>query len=178
LTLFSYGFKTGILLGLCAYATGALLFFPAAELMSFSMFLLGLFIIAFGLAFLETAANPCASVMGVLDFFSVPSPLTIVSRVAPERRCGENQSLAELQRSRQRDRTISGRPLDILRYVPSLILLPDVCFTVPLGTDYTAEQLLSIPAEDAAAWRLDEARSVQLPYLLLAGILQVFSCPG
>ncbi|CAM3782575.1 L-fucose:H+ symporter permease [Rouxiella silvae] len=59
-----YGYKAGILVGLCLYALGALLFVPAAAASSFAMFLFALFVIALGLGCLETAANPYATVLG------------------------------------------------------------------------------------------------------------------
>ncbi len=59
-----FGYKKGIILGLLLYATGAFLFYPAAASQSFMPFLAALLIIAFGLAFLETAANPYVSVLG------------------------------------------------------------------------------------------------------------------
>jgi MFS transporter, FHS family, L-fucose permease len=59
-----YGYKRGILLGLLLYAGGALLVYPAGEAQSWTFFLLALFVLACGLAFLETAANPYASVLG------------------------------------------------------------------------------------------------------------------
>lgn len=58
------GYKKGILIGLFLYAAGALLFFPAAEMRVYGFFLFALFIIACGLAFLETAANPYVTVLG------------------------------------------------------------------------------------------------------------------
>jgi FHS family L-fucose permease-like MFS transporter len=59
-----YSYKVGILIGLGLYATGALLFYPAAQTESFMFFCLGLYILTFGLAFLETAANPYILSMG------------------------------------------------------------------------------------------------------------------
>jgi FHS family L-fucose permease-like MFS transporter len=59
-----FGYKKGILLGLMLYAIGALLFYPSAHLLSFNFFLGSLFIIAAGLACLETAANPYITVLG------------------------------------------------------------------------------------------------------------------
>ena len=59
-----HGYKAGILLGLCLYAAGALLFMPAAAATSFPFFLFALFVIACGLGCLETAANPYATVLG------------------------------------------------------------------------------------------------------------------
>lgn len=59
-----FGYKGGIILGLLLFATGAFLFFPAAGARSYAFFLTALFIIACGLAFLETAANPYITVLG------------------------------------------------------------------------------------------------------------------
>ena len=53
-----YSYKVAILIGLALYATGAFLFIPAAEVQSFTFFCLSLYILTFGLAFLETTANP------------------------------------------------------------------------------------------------------------------------
>ena len=59
-----FGYKKGILLGLALYAIGALLFYPAAQFEVFTFFLLSLYILTFGLAFLETTANPFILSMG------------------------------------------------------------------------------------------------------------------
>ncbi|MBS1507321.1 MAG: L-fucose:H+ symporter permease [Bacteroidetes bacterium] len=59
-----YTYKKGILLGLLLYASGALLFIPAAKTITFGYFLIALYIIASGLAFLETAANPYVTILG------------------------------------------------------------------------------------------------------------------
>ncbi|WP_367864358.1 L-fucose:H+ symporter permease [Pedobacter sp. WC2423] len=59
-----FGYKGGIVLGLLLFATGAFLFYPAAVTRSYIFFLIALFIIASGLAFLETAANPYITVLG------------------------------------------------------------------------------------------------------------------
>jgi len=59
-----YSYKKGILLGLGLYAFGALLFFPAAQYEVFEFFLGSLYILTFGLAFLETTANPYILSMG------------------------------------------------------------------------------------------------------------------
>ena len=53
-----YSYKKGILLGLALYVVGAFLFIPAAQAQSFLFFCLSLYILTFGLAFLETTANP------------------------------------------------------------------------------------------------------------------------
>jgi len=59
-----YGYKQAVVVGLVLFGCGALLFYPAAEAREYPWFLLALFIIAAGLAFLETSANPLITVLG------------------------------------------------------------------------------------------------------------------
>ncbi len=59
-----YSYKVGIMIGLGLYATGALLFYPAAAYEEYYFFLAALYILTFGLAFLETTANPYILSMG------------------------------------------------------------------------------------------------------------------
>jgi FHS family L-fucose permease-like MFS transporter len=59
-----FGYKNGALLGLCLYAVGAFLFIPAAGAESFGFFRLALFILACGLATLETVAHPFSASLG------------------------------------------------------------------------------------------------------------------
>lgn len=62
-----FGYKFGIILGLGLFALGAFLFYPAATFGTFIPFLIALFVIACGLACLETAANPYSTVLGPKD---------------------------------------------------------------------------------------------------------------
>lgn len=59
-----FGYKVTVLVGLVTFGAGALLFYPAAQLLRYDWFLAGLFVIASGLAFLETSANPLITVLG------------------------------------------------------------------------------------------------------------------
>jgi MFS transporter, FHS family, L-fucose permease len=59
-----YGYKRAVVVGLLLFGAGALLFYPAAEIRRYEWFLLALFVIAAGLAFLETSANPLITVLG------------------------------------------------------------------------------------------------------------------
>jgi len=59
-----FGYKNGVLLGLLLYATGSFLFVPAANAESFTFFRVALFILACGLATLETVAHPFVAVLG------------------------------------------------------------------------------------------------------------------
>ena len=62
-----YSYKSGILLGLALYAIGAFLFIPAAARQSFTFFCFSLYILTFGLAFLETTANPFILSLGAKE---------------------------------------------------------------------------------------------------------------
>lgn len=59
-----YSYKKGILLGLLLYIIGSFLFLPAVISQRFGFFLIALYILTFGLAFLETTANPYILSMG------------------------------------------------------------------------------------------------------------------
>lgn len=59
-----YGYKHGIILGLLLYALGAFMFFPTSQFQSFPLFLLSLFVIALGMAALETVVNPYTTLVG------------------------------------------------------------------------------------------------------------------
>ncbi len=59
-----YGYKAGLVTGLFLFSTGTFLFWPAAHVRQFGFFLLALFVIASGLAFLETGANPFIATLG------------------------------------------------------------------------------------------------------------------
>jgi MFS transporter, FHS family, L-fucose permease len=59
-----YSSKSGILVGLALYAIGALMFYPAEATEQFGVFLTVLYVLTFGLACLETTANPFILSMG------------------------------------------------------------------------------------------------------------------
>lgn len=59
-----FSYRVGIITGLFIAACGGLLFFPAAQMKSYGVYLCIFFIIATGMCFLETAANPYVTVLG------------------------------------------------------------------------------------------------------------------
>jgi len=61
------GYKKGMSLGLFIMAIGAIIFVPAASTRNFDLFLVGLFIIGTGLALLQTASNPYATILGPIE---------------------------------------------------------------------------------------------------------------
>lgn len=62
-----YSYKSGIIVGLSLYAIGAFLFYPAAEFETFTYFLISLWVMTCGLAFLETTSNPLILALGHKD---------------------------------------------------------------------------------------------------------------
>lgn len=62
-----FGYKAAVVLGLVLFGAGALLFVPAADMHSYGFFLVALYVLASGLAFLETSANPLITVLGDPD---------------------------------------------------------------------------------------------------------------
>jgi FHS family L-fucose permease-like MFS transporter len=135
-----FGYKSAILVGLALYALGALMFYPAAEWQRFIVFLIALYVIAFGLAFLETAANPYIAILG-----------------APE--------------------TSSSR----LNFAQSFFC---VGATVgPLiggafifsGVEHGAADLAAMAPAELAAYRASEARALQIPYLVIAGLVALLA---
>ena len=135
-----FGFKRGILAGLALYCIGALLFYPAAEVRQYFMFLGALYIIAFGLSFLETAANPFVSVMG--------APETGPARL----------NLAQ---------SFYGIGAFLGPFLGSLFIFS--------GVEYSASELAALSASELDAYRVSEAKAVQIPYLALAGAVAVLA---
>ena len=70
-----YSYKSGIVFGLLLAALGGLLFFPAAIIKEYWAYLCIFFIIAAGMCFLETAANPYVAALG--DESSAPRRLNL-----------------------------------------------------------------------------------------------------
>jgi FHS family L-fucose permease-like MFS transporter len=62
-----HSYKSGVILGLCMYATGAILFLPAAWAESYAFYLVAIYIMAAGCSVLETTANPYIMSMGSAD---------------------------------------------------------------------------------------------------------------
>lgn len=59
-----FSYKSGVVLGLCLYAAGAILFMPAAKAASYAFYLVAIYIMAGGCSVLETTANPYILSMG------------------------------------------------------------------------------------------------------------------
>jgi FHS family L-fucose permease-like MFS transporter len=59
-----YSYKSGIVLGLFLFMLGSFMMYPSAQMVNYNLFLVSFYILTFGLAFLETTANPMILGMG------------------------------------------------------------------------------------------------------------------
>lgn len=121
------GYQQGIVVGLLVAAAGCVLFYPAAALQTYPLFLAALFVLASGITILQVAANPYVTVLGRPDTAS--SRLTMT------------QAFNSL----------------------GTTLAPQFGALLIFGA--------ATAAVGSAEYKLQEAQSVQLPYLLLAGVL-------
>ncbi len=83
-----FGYRAAVVMGLVLFGTGALLFYPAARFGEYHFFLGALFVVASGLSFLETSANPMIAAMGPaesadqrLNFAQMFNPLGTIAGV-------------------------------------------------------------------------------------------------
>lgn len=131
-----YGYKAAVIVGLLLFGAGALPFWPAAELRRYEFFLSALFVIASGLAFLETSANPLITVLGDpakaeqrLNLAQAFNPLGAITAV------------------------VVGR-----QFILS-------------GVEPTKAEFAAMSPAQLSAFQAAEAKSTQLPYLIIAGVV-------
>jgi FHS family L-fucose permease-like MFS transporter len=183
------GFKNGMALGLVIMAAGALLFVPAAQARSFGLFLLGLFVQGAGLALLQTASNPYATILGPLEsaaqrisimgicskIAGALSPVIIGAVVLKGATALEAQLAAA-----------SSAPAKaaLLQQLADRVIDPYVGMAAVLVVLAGLIRLSSLPEIDPRPEQQpveageEQARSVfQYPHLLL-GVLAIFCCVG
>ncbi len=131
-----WGYRTTIVIGLLLFSLGAFLFYPASLILSYSFFLIALFIVATGLTFLETAANPYVTVLG--DAETATKRLNFAQSFN-----GLGATLAALFGS---------------RFILS-------------GNTFTSENTNGLSSSELHDKLLQEAASVQIPYLIIASIV-------
>jgi len=136
LVMKKFGYKKAIIAGLLIAATGTFLFYPAAEQRTFAFFLAALFIVASGMAFLETAANPYMTILGPPE-------------TAPQR-----LNFAQ---------AFNGLGAFISAFFLSKVILS--------GREISDEVLSKMSSVDANALLTNEAKSVQVPYLIIGFVL-------
>ena len=150
-----HSYKSGILMGLALYAIGAFLFIPAAQFQQESFFCISLYILTFGLAFLETTANPFIlslgakenatrrlnlsqsfNPMGSLLGMSVASFIVLPQLLSDKRDAAGNiifPALSEAEKAdiRLHDLAIIRNPYVIIGLVVLAVLIIIACTRVP-----------------------------------------------
>lgn len=131
-----WGYRITIVIGLLLFSIGAFLFYPASLILSYSFFLIALFIVATGLTFLETAANPYVTVLGDAE--------------TSTKRLNFAQSF-------------NGLGATLAALFGSKFILS--------GNTFTPESTSGLSSSDLRDHLLQEAASVQIPYLVIASIV-------
>lgn len=182
------GYKKGMSIGLFVMAVGAVVFVPAANARDYTLFLLGLFIIGSGLALLQTASNPYATIIGPIESAATRiSIMGICNKVA-----GILASLIfgyialnntdALEASLKTMDTIARE--EALNALASRVVVPYSILAVSLCVLGVAVLFSSLPdindsgSESKSAADASSKTSIfQFPYLLL-GVLAIFLYVG
>ncbi|MCH2115642.1 MAG: L-fucose:H+ symporter permease [Pirellulales bacterium] len=164
LVIRKFSYKTGILLGLTLYAVGALLFIPASSSMSFYLFLVALYILTFGLAFLETSANPYILSMGPSE--TATRRLTLAQAFNPIGSLvgmivASNMVLAGLQVGEFRDQQIKAHS-EYANMLPSEV---DEKVTEAL------QEFSETSPQEHQAMQAHDLGVVRLPYVVIAMVV-------
>ena len=139
-----YSYKSGILLGLALYAIGAFMFIPAAAYQNFNFFCISLYVLTFGLAFLETTANPL--------IFSLGTPQTATRRLNMAQAFNPIGSLSGMA-------------------VAALVVLPNL---ISDKRDATGKIIYhSLSEAEKADIRLHDLATIRDPYVLLGVLVLV-----
>ncbi|TDX01095.1 sugar MFS transporter [Dinghuibacter silviterrae] len=180
------GYKNGMALGLVVMALGSLVFVPAAQLRSFPLFLIGLFVQGTGLSLLQTASNPYISILGPLDSAAkrmsimgicnkvagVLSPLIVGAIVLKNASSLEGQIHAATDPT-QKEALLSALAARVI--VPYLVMAG---ILILLAIMIKASSLPEIQTEKSVGGASSEKTSVfQYPHLLL-GVLCIFVYVG
>lgn len=168
-----FSYKAGILVGLGLYATGALLFIPASVFMAFWMFLIALYVLTFGLAFLETTANPFILAMGPestatrrLNFAQAFNPLgSLVGMLV-----ASNLMLASLNVTSFRDAQMKARPQEFAGMMAG---------EIDARIDAALRELQRTDPQTHRAMQAEDLRTIRMPYVTIAlvvlAVLAVFA---
>ena len=136
----TFGCKNSIIVGLCVAGAGALLFYPAAALPSYGVFLTALFVLASGITLLQVAANPYVSLLG------------------PPQGASSRLNLSQ---------AFNSLGTAIAPKFGGLLILS--------GGVLGAAELAKLAPAQQLAYRLQQAQSVELPYIGIAVTLFVLA---
>jgi FHS family L-fucose permease-like MFS transporter len=181
------GYKGGIIIGLLIAAAGCVLFYPAAGMSSYPLFLTALFVMASGIAFLQVAANPFVTVLGSPETASSRLNLTqafnsLGTTIGPL--IGAFFILAVAVQSEETRQAMSSSELVVYDQAQiSAVQTPYLVLAAALGVIAIFIALFKLPkvkggTVDAAANALPVRHSVwRYPHLVL-GALAIFAYVG
>ena len=156
-----HGYKRGIIIGLLTAGLGCLLFYPAAGMRSYAMFLFALFVLASGITLLQVAANPFVAVLGKPE--TAPSRLTLTqainslgTAIAPV--FGSVIILSNAVKTPAEINQLSPAAADAYRLAEaSSVQVPYVGLAIALAVLAVAIALFKLPKIDAASGGGDQA---------------------
>lgn len=177
-----WGYKAGILAGLCIFGTGTLLFWPAAVIGHYGPFLLALFVVGCGSATLETAANPFIAQFGPaetserrLNFaqaFNPPGTITGVLVGTYFIFSGVELPAAKIAQMKAAGTYAPYLHTEIMRVVPTYVVLGCVVLLWALLIGITRFPAMATQAADGE--RGNFAALKHYPHLWFAVIAQFF----
>jgi FHS family L-fucose permease-like MFS transporter len=182
------GYKTGIIVGLCLFGVGTLMFWPAAVIARYWLMLTALFFVGCGSAMLETAANPFIAQFGPnvtaerrLNFAQVFNPLGTIAGVM----IGTFFIFSGIELSPQRVHEmqaegtyISYLHSEMMRVVPTYVVLGCVVLLLALVLSRTKFPIAAEESEKLDTHSLDsQIKSLlKVPGLRAAIIAQFCYC--
>jgi FHS family L-fucose permease-like MFS transporter len=180
-----WGYKAGILVGLCLFGGGMLMFYPAAVINAYAPFLVAMFMIGCGSAVLETAANPFIAQFGPsatserrLNFsqaFNPPGTITGVLLGTYGILSGVELSASKVAEMKAAGTYASYLHGEVLRVVPTYLVLGGVVLLWAVLIGLTKFPPIHSEHEDGG----DHGSFGQLfryPHLWLAVVAQFFYC--
>jgi FHS family L-fucose permease-like MFS transporter len=178
------GYKAGFILGLLLFGLGAVLFWPAALVGRYSFFLLALFVMASGLAFLETASNTFIALAGPaesserrLNFSQAFNPLgSIVGALIGTLAIlsGVELSDAKIEALKQQQSYESYLRFETLRVVKPYVLMGMVAFVFAFLIWRTAFPVLKDDVVEEGSNAGSASRLLRRRQLLLSIVAQFF----
>ncbi|MFZ4427250.1 MAG: sugar MFS transporter [Saprospiraceae bacterium] len=183
------GFKNGMGLGLLIMAIGSLLFIPAANERNFTLFLVGLFVQAAGLALLQTASNPYISIIGPIEsaaqrisimgicnkIAGALSPLILSSIVLKDAAGLEKKIAAAVDAAQKAELLDSLAARVIMPYTVMALILALLAFLIRKSSLPDVEMEHELEGDNTIA--TDRTSILQFPYALL-GALCIFLYVG
>jgi MFS transporter, FHS family, L-fucose permease len=176
-----FGYKAGFLTGLLLFGAGAMLFWPAAMVGRYSFFLSALFVVASGLSFLETSANPFIAQFGSsasserrLNFVQAFNPLGSITGVLIGTRLifsGIELTAPQIQHLQAAGQYGAYRHTEVMRVVHPYILIGVLAWAWAIAIACTRFPVLA--GETATAQQCSEMRRLLgYPNFLLAVVAQ------